>query len=143
MPNINEYKCNKCEFSMPHGWGVYFYVVNDKGGRIVCGHPGEAEMVFEVLGKPVSSNVIRERTGFNSACVCLDCLHQFAADFGESSWTPFECVRTIPRFKRGIDKRECPECSSANVKTVLEMVGKVCPKCTEGIIEVTWTGWRS
>ena len=38
------------------------------------------------------------------------------------------------------DERKCPECGSANVRTTLELVGKPCPKCTEGVIQEIWTG---
>lgn len=50
MPPINEYKCNKCGFSLPMGWGGYIYVQDDNGKRIVCPHPGEGQTVAEVLG---------------------------------------------------------------------------------------------
>jgi predicted RNA-binding Zn-ribbon protein involved in translation (DUF1610 family) len=44
----------------------------------------------------------------------------------------------LPRPKK--DKRQCPSCKSVNVETELEMVGKPCPECEEGVIEETWTG---
>ena len=143
MPSINEYKCNKCKFKLPEGWGHDFYVENDKGKRIRCGHPAETSHVAEVLGKRAKSlAIVRDRTGFNSHCVCLDCLHQFQADVGELGWNPFELYH--PEFnlrsKPKKDERECPECKSKNVKTELEMVGEPCPKCKEGIIEEIWTG---
>jgi len=34
MPKINEYKCNKCDFTLERGWGYRFYVEDDKGERI-------------------------------------------------------------------------------------------------------------
>ncbi|MGB5926500.1 MAG: hypothetical protein WBH01_10565 [Dehalococcoidia bacterium] len=43
-------------------------------------------------------------------------------------------------MKQEKDKRECPQCKSKNVKTELEMVGKPCPECEEGLIEEVWTG---
>ena len=142
MPRINEYKCNKCDLSLAKGWGYQFYVENDKGERVACYHPMERRYVEEVLGKDLSLELIRKRTGFNSFCVCLDCLHQFEADLGEDGWSPYEpyLLQHLPRLKQEKDKRECPKCKSKDVKTELEMVGETCPKCKEGVIEEVWTG---
>ena len=149
MPSINEYRCNKCKFKMPKGWGYDFYVENDKGERIHCGHPSERMHVHEVLGERASiPEVVRERTGFNSHCICLDCLHQFRADLGSIKkyyWSPYEqyLENHLPRPKQAKDKRECPECKSKNVKMELEMVGEPCPQCKEGVIEEIFTGARA
>jgi len=143
MPRINEYRCSKCDLSLPKGWGYQFYVENDEGKRIPCFHPRERYDVKQVLGERASLlEVVRERTGFNSHCTCLDCLHQFEADLGESGWSPYEGYIDDykPRLKQGKDKRECPKCKSKSVKTELEMVGEQCPKCKEGIIEEIRTG---
>jgi predicted RNA-binding Zn-ribbon protein involved in translation (DUF1610 family) len=144
VPEINEYKCNKCGFELPEGWGYYFYVENDKGGRIGCCHPGEISYVEKVLGEYPPLELIQERTGFNSLCVCLDCLYQFEADLGGFSgyWCPY-MIDKVYRPKQGKDKRECPKCKSKRVKTELEMVGEPCPKCKEGIIEEIFTGAMS
>jgi len=144
MPRINEYRYSKCDLSLPKGWGYCFYVEDAKGKRIDCYHPMEGWYVMEVLGKNPSLELIRERTGFNSFCVCLDCLHQFRADLGyfEAYWSPYEpyLESHLPRPKQAKDKRECPKCKSKNIKTELEMVGEPCPKCKEGVIEEIWTG---
>ena len=143
MPPICKYKCSKCKFKLPEGWGYSFYVENDKGERVPCGHPQEASDVREVLGERASLlEVVRDRTGFNSDCVCLDCLRQFEADLGEIGLSPYEdeLDKHKPRLKQEKDKRECPKCKSRNVKTALELVGEPCPKCKEGEIEEMWTG---
>jgi len=145
MPHINEYKCSKCDLSLPEGWGYCFYVEDDTGKRVDCHHPVERRYVNEVLGDRASIlEVVRERTGFNSHFICLDCLHQFQADLGcfEGYWSPYELYLKshLPRPKQAKDKRQCPKCRSKNVKTELEMVGQPCPKCKEGIIEEIWTG---
>ncbi|MFC2008127.1 hypothetical protein ACFLT0_00340 [Chloroflexota bacterium] len=142
MPPINEYKCNKCGLTLQQGWGYRFYVEDDKGDRIDCHHPSERRYVEQVLGENAPLELIRERTGFNSFCVCLDCLYQFQADLGESGWSPYEdlTVEIGAKVKQEKDKRECPQCNSVNVRTELELVGEACPKCKEGIIEETWTG---
>ena len=100
------------------------YVENDKGRRIVCGHPLEMSTVAEVLGKNATKELIQKRTGFNSDCICLDCCYQYEIDVKK-------------------DKKECPFCDSNNIKTVLELVGKTCPMCKEGIIEEHDIGIRS
>ena len=145
MPRINEYKCNKCGFTLEKGWGYRFYVEDDNGKRTDCHHPMERRYVAEVLGKNknLSLELVRERTGFNSFCVCLDCLNQFKADLGQDGWSPYELYlehHHLPRPKQAKDKRECPNCRPKKVKTELELVGEVCPKCKEGVIEEIWTG---
>ena len=140
MPAINDYKCNKCDLSFPSGWGGYFYVIDDNGKRIICPHPGEYIMAEEVLGRDIPDDIFNERTGFNSYCICLDCHRQFELDIGddekaESSWRYFHgAIR-----KR--DERLCLNCNSANVKTVLELIGGQCPVCRKGTVEEISTGW--
>jgi len=145
MPAINEYKCSKCDLTLKAGWGYCFYVEDDKGNRIDCHHPAEQEDVKKVLGVRESLyDEVRTRTGFNSFCICLDCIHQFKADLGgfEKYWSPYELFLFgfKPVLREAKDKRECPECKSKNVKTELELVGETCPKCKEGVIEEIWTG---
>jgi len=118
------------------------YVEDDGGERVVCPHPGERRKVAEVLGQDANSELIKARTGFNSDCVCLDCLEQFELDIGDdeqsrSSWRYFYGAT------RRKDERRCPHCNSRNVKTVFEHIGSACPKCSEGIIEEIHTGWIS
>ena len=149
MPPLNDYKCTKCGFELRKGWGYHFYVEDDNGERILCPHPAEKQFVREVLGvTELVPAVVERRTGFNSHCICLDCLHQFNADLGEGGFSPYESLENIlksikedkPRRRQQKDKRECPECRSKNVKTELEMVGQPCPMCKEGVIEEIWTG---
>ena len=94
------------------------------------------------MGERPSLEVVRERTGFNSDSVCLDCLHQFEADLGEIGYSPYEdyLAKHKPRSKQEKDNRECPKCKSRNVKTELEMVGESCPRCKKGVIEEIPTG---
>ncbi|MFC1995657.1 hypothetical protein ACFLVM_02130 [Chloroflexota bacterium] len=139
MPRRNEYKCNTCGLNLPLGWGTYMYVTDGDGNRVICYHPSESRYVVEVLGERPSAELVYQKTGFNSHCLCLECLYQFDADYGESYWTS----KGFPDDRMVKDKRECPKCKSENVKTELELVGETCPKCKEGIIEKTWTGWVS
>jgi len=69
---------------------MHMYVIDYDGNRIICRHPSESQTVIEILGKDCSIEKISNRTGFNSYCICLTCHHQFVADFGEASWSPFE-----------------------------------------------------
>ncbi len=82
---------------------------------------------------------IHKRKGFNSFCLCLDCLNQLRLDLGdeESIW------RARYGFNREKDKRQCNKCLSNNVKTVFELRGHPCPKCKEGTIEEIETGVQS
>lgn len=116
MPEINRFTCGRCDFALPGGWGGYCYVSTAGGERVVCPHPCEAETVAEVTGMSYGDAMAAGRVGFNSDCVCLDCLHQFNLD-----------------LKR--DARRCPDCASERVCATLELVGKPCPKCNDGIIE--------
>ena len=143
MPRINEYKCSQCGFTLETGWGYRFYVEDDNGRRVDCYHPMEGSNVVEVLGEHPSLELIRERTGFNSFCVCLDCLEQFKADLGQDGWSPYDLYlehHHLPRSKQAKDKRQCPMCRSKRVKAELELAGETCPKCNEGVIEEIWTG---
>lgn len=76
------------------------YVEDDEGNRITCPHPDEIGTVLSVLGRDAPSELIRERTGSNSYCLCLDCLKKFEADVATS---------ILRNFRKGKDKRECPE----------------------------------
>jgi|YNPMSStandDraft_1061717.scaffolds.fasta_scaffold47458_2 predicted RNA-binding Zn-ribbon protein involved in translation (DUF1610 family) len=137
MPPINHYKCNKCGFALPSGWGGYMYVEDDKKKRIVCPHPVEDWTVAEVLGDNAPIDLIKARTGFNSYCLCLDCLHQFEADLGDERANPWRGWYGAMRQK---DERKCPQCKSTNIATVFELIGTPCPKCKDGLIEEIETG---
>ena len=127
MPPINKYECNKCGYSFPTGWGGHMYVLDENYERIVCMHPVEHFTVAQVLGDGASKELIKSKTGYNSYCVCLDCLDLFVLDLGDDekaeSWRYYYKM-TIQR-----DERICPNCESRHVKTVLEMIGETCPKC--------------
>lgn len=149
MPEVNEYKCNKCGFTLPRGWGGYMYVMDEDGKRLPCPHPAESSKIAAVLGlkegkvgicyqskggfyasvsrllsKQEAQKILKlfnKRIGFNSHCICLKCLVQFELDINK-------------------DKRKCPICGSKNIKTELELIGQPCPKCKKGIMEEVKTG---
>lgn len=141
MPSINLFKCNKCDFSLPSGWGGHTYVKDNHGNKVICSHPGEYADVAKVLGIEASSifafpyspwppsdphiaELLKQRTGFYSHCICLKCLNQFDLDIEK-------------------DERKCPECKSSEVKSELEMIGQQCPRCNIGNMEMIETGWVS
>lgn len=137
MPPINKYLCDQCGLALPSGWGGYLYVINDAGERIVCPHPGEGFTIAKVLGSDASPETVRARIGFNSYCLCCDCLHQFEADIVDESrnvWRDY--YGTVV----GRDPRRCPACGSSLVRTVWELVGRPCPKCETGTIVEVETG---
>lgn len=139
MPFVHKLGCDSCGFSLPEGWGGQMYVKNDAGEKIICPHPNESSLVSRVLGLKEEDvflwlsgkkeeikdsdivEVLEERTGFNSFCICLDCLHQFTLDLEK-------------------EERGCSECGSEDIKSEREMVDKPCPKCKKGIMKIKSKG---
>ena len=77
--------------------------------------------------KRATYNFIRQRTGYNSLCVCLDCKNYMYLDLGYTRWGK----KTKPK-----DKRQCDKCLSQNVKVTNELTGEMCPECKKGVIIV-------
>jgi len=122
MPPIYRFKCNNCGFRLPSGWGSYMYLEDANGIRHICPHPNERRTLERLLSKMRPQELKRSRSGFNSSCLCLDCLHQFDIDLER-------------------DKKRCPICCSDNIRTELDLVGKQCPKCKEGSIQIKEIGY--
>jgi len=142
MPQVNKYECNKCWFDLPDGWGYHFYITNEEGKRIPW-FP-RVFTVEDIWGKGLSPELVCQLTGFNSDCLCLDCYRTFEADLGQlpgyhSYYVRYNWAEEVCKWVAK-DKRECPYCKSKNVKTVLELVGEICPNCKVGVIEKTCTG---
>ncbi len=152
MPEISEYKCNRklCGFRFPSGWGGTVYAEDEKGNRIVSPHPGQDLAAARALANADESVPLRDsegeatraRIGFNSCCVCLDCLYQFLADFGNDEQAS-DSWRYLYGATEQREERKCPHCNSPNVKTAIELVGKTCPKCKKGTIIEIKTGFHS
>jgi hypothetical protein len=120
---------------------------NKKSLRIPCPHPNEKEYAIEILGVPPEYPLFKQRTGFNSYAICLDCLYQFEADFRDEKVNEWRLWYGYPTFKEAFrgkpqmkDERRCPRCGSANVKTVFELIGQPCPRCKVGVIREIETG---
>ena len=145
MPSFNHYECNKCDFELPSGWGGFLFVENDRRERIKCKHPGEILTIQKVLAgsnltRLIKRRTIKDRVGFASYCVCLDCLHQFTADLADEQGGWRNYYKDRLGMVGGKDKRKCPKCKSKNIKTVFELINKECPKCHEGTIQEIVTG---
>jgi ribosomal protein S27AE len=151
VPQLNNYVCHACKKSIHYGWGTYLYVVTPDGHRITCPHPGELFKIAEVLDltyEEVSSpgrkrwwwsrkrcddydltqQLIRERTGKHTFCVCRECKEPSYLDLG------------IEQSRGPRDKWKCPRCGSQEIDTLSELIGKPCPLCGEGVIEEIVTG---
>lgn len=116
MSYIFDFFCSNdaCDFTAPKGSGYYMYAIADDGERVECHHPGEMAEARAVVGEDASEEELRERTGFNYHCVCIDCLEEFEADHER-------------------DEVACPDCDSSAVVFVTELVGRPCPACREGV----------
>jgi len=130
MPEHRGYQCPSCGFKLPAGQEGRFYVASDAGERVPCAPYDESGTIARVLGideEAISScswnpasrrapvDLMEERIGYLSPCVCPDCVTAFGLD-----------------LKR--DPRTCPQCGSSSVKTELEMADEPCPRCGEGRI---------
>lgn len=150
MPQISQYKCNACTLEFTPGWGGIMYVEGYDGMRVICSHPCEDLRIESVLGIPAGtlfslwfiepkwwwsrkrkkiykmnkaiSDAAYARTGFLSDCICVDCLQKQELDLKK-------------------DERKCCGCSSANVKSIKELLGSACPKCKKGVIVEIDTGF--
>ena len=141
------------------------YVENDMGARICCRHPAEDYDIKKEIGiscKEIGLNIfsdfysvkpkwwwskkrrfilnlLREKTGYLSYCVCNDCLNKMVLDLGDekSKW------RSNYGYNRPKDERICSRCNSYKVRTLAESIGRLCPACKEGKITEIVTGLLS
>lgn len=122
MPEKNSYTCNKCGLELNDHISDRFYAINDEGKRIMCHHPLERKRAYEILGKDISEEEFKARTGAMHPYICLDCAKEFQMD-------------------KMRDLHQCPFCFSKHYEMVPYMGGKNCPKCKEGIIIKAATGY--
>jgi DNA-directed RNA polymerase subunit RPC12/RpoP len=121
MPEKNSYTCNKCGLELNDHISDRFYAVNNEGKRIMCIHPAERRMAYDILGKNISEEEFNERTGVMLPYVCLDCAKEFQMD-------------------KERDQLQCPFCFGKHYEMVPYMGGKNCPRCKDGIIIKAATG---
>ena len=115
VPTIEAAQCTACGLALPTGWGGFTYAVNSAGQREACGHPMEIPEAERITGLPYSEARSRGLVGYLSHCLCWNCLAQFELD-------------------RERDPKCCPSCRSQNLKTWVECLDQVCPRCGEGIV---------
>src|SRR5262245_47038726 len=116
VPEIYHFRCTRCDFAFPKGWGGYTYALDAQGRRVVCPHPDEMQMVFQVTGVGWSEAQAAGRLGHASHCVCFDCAEQFDLDLDR-------------------DVKQCPKCGSLQVRSAYGSIGCPCPKCKAGRVE--------
>lgn len=122
------FRCNICGYFLDESYGGYLYLKNNNGVRVPLKDKDEQEAVAQILLSEEESahnnnwgcfqeiiDVIEERVGYMSACICLKCLDQFGLDLRK-------------------DAILCPHCKSDHVRTFLELADKRCPKCQSGHI---------
>lgn len=124
MPLISRFKCNRCDFAFPSGWGGYTYAIDGEGRRVVCGHPGESQAVSRVTGLSWVDAEAAGRVGRAWYCACFDCCAQFDLDLDR-------------------DIKQCPQCRSLRVKSAYGAIALPCPKCRLGQIVKERTGVRA
>ena len=120
MPQVNKFKCNKCDFEMPSGWGGYIYVIDFFGARVICEHPGEGRKVLQVTGFSITEAEQKGLVGKISYCICLNCLAQYELDFDK-------------------DEKTCKICGSRQIVSEKQLVGNKCPKCKDSDFEEVLT----
>ncbi len=131
MPLKLRYECSDCHFDV-EAWDSYLYVIDDRGKKIPCTHPGErhdlsrtlgideSEALLWLIGKPEglfypTRKLLDARVGADYACLCMDCLATFYIDIHK-------------------ERRVCPKCGGTNIRRIVELGGCICPKCKSGKI---------
>lgn len=126
---VHGFRCPACGFTLDESNGGFLYVTNDNGERVSLKGAKEKEAIARILLNeefsfcPDDANlsqttidILEERVGYMSACLCMNCFHQFGLDLRK-------------------DEVECPGCRSDQVRTFLTMLYKPCPKCRSGLME--------
>ncbi len=123
------FRCATCGFTLDESNGGYLYLKNDNGVRVPLKDKKELETIARILLNEEFSprsddsilsqemiDIMEDRVGYMSACVCINCLNQFGLDLRK-------------------DAIECPHCQSGQVKTFLATLSKPCPKCESGCMD--------
>lgn len=120
--------CKKCGLLLPcPTWG-FFYVIDNDGNKLVLERELESTIIADALGlnedditerglsperSEASVQLMQERVGYKSFCICRMCLAQ----------SSFDKTRDIVK---------CPSCGSHDVKTLIQLIGTTCPNCGKG-----------
>jgi rubredoxin len=91
-------------------------------------------------------DTIKERTGFDSDCLCLTCWRQ-GSDKKVASWRYYcSCLGLLRHgFRIERDRNKCPYCGSTNVASVSELFKAApnpilitCPRCKKQTMGQIW-----
>ncbi len=123
--------CTACGFSLSCSrWGC-FYVTDGRGVRILLDRGLESTTIAQILGIDEESiagcsytpagrkapvDLMEERVGYLSFCLCCSCLARIDLDLKK-------------------DDPLCPECRSREVHTLAGLAGTTCPRCREGVMD--------
>lgn len=88
MPPISDYRCDACDYPLPHWYGGVFYAVNEGGERVACPHPSKEDLARQVpqlgyaewFNSQFDALCKAHKIGFLHDALCVNCLHQFQAD---------------------------------------------------------------
>jgi hypothetical protein len=157
MPLISDFRCDRCGFVLPTGWGGADYVLDEAGTRIVCPHPAEQAKAIQVISRSIpdfAEQLRRTRARFYRQRLQLQTwlarVQRRAPPV--DPWTILRertgfnadavCRRCLEQFELDTerDPRICPACGDPDVKTVSELVDRSCPECILGVIRCIRTG---
>ncbi len=126
---VHGFRCPACGFTLDESNGGFLYIKNESGMRVPLKDKDERDALARILLNNEFSfctddvnlsqetiDILEERVGYMSACLCMDCLGQFGLDLRK-------------------DTIECPRCKSDQIKTFLAMLYKPCPRCRSGLME--------
>lgn len=125
MAAFYTYLCSQCRFKIIACDDGNPYILDDNGTKHFCCHPGEMDTIMEVVqassvGRTLSGEAlesfIQSRRGNLGEFLCLDCGRRFKAETERAPRPPV-----------------CTRCGSTNVCSSVEIDGRTCPKCRQGI----------
>lgn len=114
MP-IVEVHCTHCELTavLP---SIPDFVIDNNGNYIPLRHPGEREILADVLGEGYNPKLLAERLVTYIPMACGGCKVQFGLD-----------------LKR--EAHKCSKCDSDDIYIVTQHIEKTCPLCNEGVLK--------
>jgi hypothetical protein len=114
---IVEVHCTHCELTavLP---SIPDFVVDDNGTYVPLRHPGEREILKDVLGEGYDPKVLAERLVTYIPMACATCRAQFDLD-----------------LKRETPK--CSKCGSGDIYIISQHIERTCPVCNEGVLKST------
>lgn len=116
-----EYRCDKCGFSVTAWEDGNPYVLDNDGKRNFFYHPGEQGKIDTVILKDCGrvlqgterEEYLKGRFGNEGEYLCADCGH-------------------VSRIDEKVDEFVCESCGKPKLTDVCRLEGKTCPKCGAG-----------